>query len=42
MKQIKTAVIAFLAVMALSGCNGPKNDAERVIKDFLKENLDCY
>ena len=39
MRQIKTAVIAVLAVMAISSCGGPKNDAERLIKDFLKENL---
>ena len=39
MRQIKTAVIVVVAMMALSSCNGPKNDAERVIKDFLKENL---
>ena len=39
MRRIITAVIAFVVVMAIASCGGSKNDAERLVKDFLKENL---
>ena len=39
MRRIMTAVIAFVVVMAIASCGGSKNDAERLVKDFLKENL---
>ena len=39
MRKIKAAVVVVVAMMAFSGCKGPKTDAERLIKEFLEENL---
>lgn len=39
MKLTRTAIVAFCAMMAISSCGGSRNNAERIIKEFLKENL---
>lgn len=39
MKLTRTAIIAFCAMMAISGCGGPKSGAQKLVKEFLKENL---
>jgi len=39
MRKIFIAIIAFLAVMVFNSCNQEKSAAEKLVKEFMKENL---